>query len=210
MRQRTPTPRRPLVVRGPLGAALASRAFVPVSMVVGLALLAGSGLLVALRLGWAPPAIAAFATHPHSITITGPGTGSTPGPLQASILGAIAQPGVYALPDGARVGDVVRAAGGLLPDADTTRVDLAAPVADGQQIYVPRVGETVPPDWSGLVNLNTASAEDLHLALGLSLDIARRIVAYRAVHGAYTAVSQLLLVPISRSTYDRIKYLVTV
>lgn len=195
------------MVRGPLGAALASRAFVPVSLVLCLGLLAGSGLLVALRLGWAPPT---FAARPHTITITGPGTSGTPDPLQASILGAVAQPGVYALPDGARVGDLVRAAGGLLPDADTTRVDLAAPVADGQQIYVPRVGETVPPDWSGLVNLNTASAEDLHLALGLSLDIARRIVAYRTVHGAFTAVSQLLLVPISRSTYDRIKYLVTV
>lgn len=203
----TRSPHRPLVMRGPLGVALASRAFVPVSLVLGLALLAGSGLLVALRLGWTPPS---FAARPHTITITGPGAGGAPAPLQASILGAVAQPGVYALPDGARLGDLVRAAGGLLPDADMTRVDLAAPVADGQQIYVPRVGEIVPPDWSGLVSLNTASAEDLHLALGISLDISRRIVAYRAVHGAFTAVSQLLLVPISRSTYDRIKYLVTV
>lgn len=207
MSQRNAPPRRPLVVRGPIGAALASRAFVPVTIILGLFLLAGSGLLVAWHLGWALPS---FAARPHTITITGPDAGGTPAPAQASILGAVAQPGVYALPDGARVGDLVRAAGGPLPDADIARVDLAAPVADGQQIYVPRVGETVPPDWNGLVNLNTTSADDLHLDLGLSLDIARRIVAYRTVHGAFTAVSQLLLVPISRSTYDRIKYLVTV
>ena len=176
-------------------------------MVVALLLVAGSGVVVARRMGWAPPGLAA---RPHTIAITGPGVAGTATALQAYILGAVAQPGVYALANGARVGDLVAAAGGLLPEADAARVDLAALVADGQEIYVPRVGEVIPADVSGLVNINTASAEGLHLALGLSLDIARRIVAYRAVHGAFTAVSQLLLVPISRSTYDRIKYLVTI
>jgi competence protein ComEA len=207
MRQRSPTPRPPLIIHGPLGAALASRAFVPACAVLTLVLLAGSALLVAPRLGWSLPG---FASSPHTLVITGPGTNETPAPLQAEILGAVAQPGVYTLVDGARVRDLVQTAGGLLPDADTTRVDLAAPVANGQDIYVPHIGETVPADLTGLVNINTASADDLHLALGISLDIARRIVAYRATHGNFTAVSQLLLVPISRSTYDRIKYLVTV
>ena len=207
MRQQSPTSRAPLVIRGPLGAALASHVFAPACAVLTLALLAGSGLLVAQRLGWS---LSRFAGSPHTLVITGPGTNETPAPLQAYILGAVAQPGVYALADGARVRDLVQAAGGLLSDADTTRVDMAAPVANGQEIYVPHLGETVPADLTGLVNLNTASADDLHLALGISLDIARRIVAYRATHGKFTAVSQLLLVPISRSTYDRIKYLVTV
>lgn len=207
MRQRSPMPRPPLVIRGPLGAALASRAYVPACIALTVVLVAGAGLLAAPRLDWTLPS---FASSPHTLVITGPGTNETPAPLQAYILGAVAQPGVYALEDGARVRDLVAAAGGLLPDADTTRVDLAASVANGQEIYVPHIGETVPLDLTGLVNLNTASADDLHLALGISLDIARRIVAYRATHGNFTAVSQLLLVPISRSTYDRIKYLVTV
>jgi competence protein ComEA len=113
---------------------------------------------------------------------------------------------VYTLAAVARVSDLVQAAGGLTPDADLTRVDLAAHVADGQEVYVPRIGEVVPADLNGLVNLNVATAQELHDALGISLEIAQRIVAYRTAHGPFTAVSQLLLVPISRSTYDRIKY----
>jgi site-specific DNA recombinase len=58
--------------------------------------------------------------------------------------------------------------------------------------------------------INVASAEDLHNALGISLSIARRIVAYRAAHGSFTAISQLLLVPISRAEYDKIAPLVTI
>jgi competence protein ComEA len=75
---------------------------------------------------------------------------------------------------------------------------------------VPRVGEVISPSVGALVNVNTATAQELHNALGISLIIAQRIVAYRVGHGNFTVVSQLLLVPISRSTYDRIRYLVTV
>jgi competence protein ComEA len=186
---------------------LASRAFVPVSLLLALLFLSLSSVLVALHLGWTPPSL---PRQNHAISITGPGIGTTPTPLQAYVLGAVAQPGVYGLAAGARVADLVRAAGGLLADADVARVDLAAAVADGQEIYVPHLGEVVPSDLGGLVNLNIASADDLHLALGLSLVIARRIIAYRTTHGSFTAISQLLLVPVSRSTYDRIKLLVTV
>ena len=55
-----------------------------------------------------------------------------------------------------------------------------------------------------------ASASDLHHALGITLAIANRIVAYRAAHGAFTAISQLLLVPISLSEYNKIKALITI
>jgi competence protein ComEA len=152
---------------------------------------------------WNPPPAG------HTVQITGPG-GASNAALKAYVLGAVAQPGVYALPADARVDDLVRAAGGLLPDADVTRVDLAAHVADGQQVYVPRVGEAVGPAVGAPVNVNSATAEEMHNALGISLTIAQRIVAYRVGHGNFTAVSQLLLVPLSRSTYDRIRYLVTV
>ncbi len=184
------------------------RAFIPVGAMLGLILLAGTGVQIGMWWGWSLPA--QWLPQHHTIQITGPGVDQASSAIHAYLLGAVQAPGVYALTDGARVSDLVRAAGGLLPDADAARVDLAARVADGQEIYVPRVGEVVPPDLSGLVNLNAASAQDLHDALGISLDVARRIVAYRATHGTFTAVSQLLLVPISRATYDRIKYLVTV
>ena len=60
--------------------------------------------------------------------------------------GSVARPGLYRLPPGARVNDLIRAAGGLRPGADPDRLNLAAPLADGQRLYVPKVGElTAPP-----------------------------------------------------------------
>jgi competence protein ComEA len=99
---------------------------------------------------------------------------------------------------------------GALPTADLTRVNLASPVSDGQSIYVPQVGEQVPLELGGKIDINLATAQQIHDALNISLTIARRIVDYRAKHGNFTAVSQLLLVPISKAEYDRIKDLVTV
>lgn len=143
------------------------------------------------------------------VSISGPGV-SAPASVTAYILGDVAAPGVYTLAADARVQALVAAAGGALSDADLARVDLAARVVDGQEVYVPRVGETIPLTLGGKVNINVASANDLHNALRLQLAIANRIVAYRAAHGPFTAISQLLLVPISRATYDRIKPLITV
>lgn len=144
-----------------------------------------------------------------AISISGPGT-SAGASVTAYILGDVVAPGVYTLAEGARVQALVAAAGGALADADLTRVDLAAHVADGQEVYVPQVGETVPLTLGGKIDINIASSDDLHHALGLQLAIANRIVAYRVAHGPFTAVSQLLLVPISRATYDKIAPLVTV
>src|SRR5690606_12864665 len=60
--------------------------------------------------------------------------------------GAVTSPGVVELPGGSRVVDAVRAAGGLLPDADPDRVNLAAVLVDGQRIVIPRVGQPVPAE----------------------------------------------------------------
>jgi competence protein ComEA len=199
---------RPRLARGPVAAFLASRAFVPVGICLGVLLLAGTVLQIAWRFGWTLPQLA--PSQGHTVAITGPGVDQSATAIKAYILGAVVQPGVYSLGPQARVQDLVQAAGGLLPDADRTRIDLAARVVDGQEVYVPRVGEDMPANLTGLVNINTATAADMHAALGISLTTAQHIVAYRTAHGPFTSVSQLLLVPISRSIYDRIKYLVTV
>jgi DNA uptake protein ComE-like DNA-binding protein len=60
------------------------------------------------------------------------------------------------------------------------------------------------------LNIKTASERDFRYALGISADIAQRIVAFRAAHGPFTAISQILLAPISQTTYDRIRLLVIV
>ena len=140
-------------------------------------------------------------------------TGLNTGTVAAYIVGAVNHSGVYTLPNGSRITDLLSAAGGARQGADLVRVNLAALLFDGEEIYVPLIGEPYPDNVNGngiQVNINLATAETMHLQLGLSLKTADAIVTYRQTHGDFTSVDQLLLVPISRSIYDRIKALVTV
>lgn len=118
------------------------------------------------------------------------------------VAGAVRAPGVYALPSSARVVDAVRAAGGLAADADADRINLAATLADGQRVYVPRVGEddplagqlspatgTTAP--SGPVNLNSATASELETLPGIGPTTAAAIVAHRDQHGPFASVDEL-------------------
>lgn len=193
-------------LRAALARALRSRVFLAANALILAALLVAVGAQV---VPVARSALASNQTTRPAISVSGPGVTSADH-VTAYILGDVAAPGVYTLAGGARVQALVDAAGGALADADLARVDLAAPVVDGQEIYVPQVGETIPLMLGGKVDINTASAADLHHALGIQLATAVRIIAYRAAHGPFTAVSQLLLVPISRATYDKIEALVTV
>ncbi|HEX8728602.1 MAG TPA: SLBB domain-containing protein [Ktedonobacterales bacterium] len=189
-----------------LGDMLRSRYYRPVMFGLLFILLLGLWVAVLNRNGDWPPA---FLQPRPSIAITGPGVGSN-AQIQAYVLGAVRTPGVYTLPQGSRVHDLIAAAGGALTTADLSRVNLAAVLADGQSIYVPLTGEDIPFERGGKVDINVATAQQMHNALGITLTTARHIVAYRAAHGDFTAVSQLLLVPVSRDIYDRIKDLVTV
>ncbi|HEU5367242.1 MAG TPA: ComEA family DNA-binding protein [Ktedonobacterales bacterium] len=133
--------------------------------------------------------------------------------IQAYIVGEVVHPGVYVLHSGDRVDKLLQAAGGPKPDADLVRVNLAAHVADGEEVFVPRVGQPFPSGLSdggsGKVNINTASAEDMAALLPISLTTTKKIVAYREAHGPYTSITQLLNV-MSRTTYDKIKDFITV
>ena len=135
-----------------------------------------------------------------------------------SVVGLVARPGLVTLPAGSRVADAVEAAGGLLPEADPASVNLAAVVADGQQIAVGVPGAAPSPagtagdtEPGGPVNLNTATASDLDALPGIGPVLAQRIVSYRDQQGRFTSVEQLDDVPgIGPSIYDQLKTLVTV
>ncbi len=124
-----------------------------------------------------------------------------PAALYVHVFGAVAQPGLYRLTDGARVVDVVAAAGGLLSDADSGAVNLARLLTDGEQLYVPVRGE-VPaeaapgaPPGDGRVNLNTADAAALDTLPRIGPAMAERILAWRDENGRFTSVEDLLAVP---------------
>ncbi len=119
------------------------------------------------------------------------------GGLTVHVSGAVVNPGLVNVPSGARIADVVSAAGGALPDADLRALNLAAPVRDGEQIAVPGRSEAVAVgggavDATGRVRINLADAVELQALPGVGPVLAERILAYRDEHGPFAAAEDLL------------------
>ncbi|MFN8632550.1 MAG: ComEA family DNA-binding protein [Chloroflexota bacterium] len=147
-------------------------------------------------------------------------TASPPIPSQivVHLSGEVIAPGVYHLPVGARIDDALRAAGGATSYGDIHRLNLAARLADGQQIVVPKRVDPVlattvdlPSPVPQRVNLNTASVAELDRLPGVGPVTAQRIVAYREQHGSFVSVEQLRQANlVSAATFEKIKELVGV
>ena len=130
---------------------------------------------------------------------------ATPGMLTVYVSGAVATPGVYSLPEGSRVDTAVKAAGGLLPSAETSNINLAVVLTDGQQINIPGIVDTSHVN-VGRVNINTATVEDLDTLPGIGPTTAQAIVDYRLQHGPFQAIQDIQNVPgVGPATYAAIQ-----
>jgi competence protein ComEA len=134
------------------------------------------------------------------------GSGGPPasdGDVVVHVAGAVDEPGVYRLPAGSRVTDALERAGGPSGRADPDSINLAARLADGQQVVVPeRLPESSPasvdpadPAAAGPISLGSADAADLETIEGIGPVTAADIIAYRDEHGGVSSIDQLDEIP---------------
>ena len=156
------------------------------------------------------------------------------------IEGAVKNPGVFYLEDGSRVNDAVREAGGLTNDADTRWVNLAARLADGDKVYIPKHGENdndsskpsrpvgiITQDTTGgsassgtgtsndmanvMVNINTATSAQLQTLSGVGPVTAQKIIDYRENVGKFNKIEDIMRVSgIGQKTFDGFKDKITI
>ncbi|MHB1464525.1 MAG: helix-hairpin-helix domain-containing protein [Thermoleophilia bacterium] len=152
-------------------------------------------------------------------------TDSAAASMKIHVVGAVTRPGLYEAGPGSRVADAVALAGGSTPDADLSKINLAAKLADGQQVAVPQknsaAGGTAPGTGGGgagpagdaaaaspgnPVNLNSANAAQLDSLDGIGPKTAQKIIDYREAHGGFRSIEELLEVPgIGQAKLDQIK-----
>jgi competence protein ComEA len=139
-----------------------------------------------------------------------------PRALVVHVVGAVRRPGLYRLREGSRVDDAVRRAGGARGNAELAALNLAAPVADGQQVIVPARGAVQTPGATGAsggsaagvagadgaipasgekVHLNSATLEQLDTLPGIGPVTAQQILDYRTANGAFASIEELDAVP---------------
>jgi competence protein ComEA len=164
-----------------------TRALVLALCAVALVLMGGRVLRPAAPRGAAPPLIRAKApaSAPHGAQI-----------VVVDVAGAVHRAGLYRLPHGARIADAIARAGGATRRAQIDLVNLAAPLADGEQVLVPTRGTAATGGGTSAapaapVDLNSATVEQLDALPGIGPVTAQKIVDYRQAHGPFTSVDEL-------------------
>lgn len=187
----------------------AGLADVPRAVIVCVLVLAVALVLVAAWHFWPRPTQSFSVSPASSAALASSGVGSVTSSSSAAgkqivvdVEGAVVSPGLYTFDKGMRVGDAIKAAGGFSPDAVSGATNLARELADGEQVLVPRVGDsgdqTASPTSAGgtqsanaKININTASAEDLQKLSGIGPSLSERIVEYRKANGRFTKIEDL-------------------
>jgi len=162
---------------------------------------------------------------------------ATPGPLRVFVNGAVAAPAVYEMSPGSIVQQAIEQAGGFTAEADTAVVNLALPLQDGMQIYVPTVsemteqrqavissptvrtdeieldlgGDTAVATDGEIVNINTADVAQLDTLPGIGPSTAEKIVEYRDTIGPFATIDEIMSVSgIGPAKFEQIQSFITV
>ena len=169
-----------------------TRALVLALCAVAVVVVGGRVLRPAAPRGTAPPLIRAKPTSSHPRAAQ----------LVVDVAGAVKHAGLYRLPQGSRIADAVARAGGATARAQLDLVNLAAPLADGEQVLVPARGPGVAaagaaagPSPTAPVDLNSATIEQLDALPGVGPVTAQKIVDYRQAHGPFRSVDELDAIP---------------
>jgi competence protein ComEA len=148
--------------------------------------------VLAVLVRWRPP---------EPITIEPPAPTATPAPIRVYVSGAVLHANVYDLSPDSIAQDALAAAGGASDDANLDAINLARPLSDGDQVYVPHVGEVVTPlpqeggqaapAAGGPVNINTADQAALESLPGIGPALAQRIIDYREANGPFASIEDI-------------------
>lgn len=193
----------------------------------------GFGILLGLILGMG--GLTFFnQTQPAPIYIATPAPTATfaptatPSPITVFVNGAVIQEGVYEFANDSRIQDAIERAGGFAPTADQAVVNLAFPLSDGMQVYVPTEGEEVsapiitgadPTTTSNpesgqadaLININTATSEQLETLPGIGPSTAQNIINHREENGLFASIENIMDVSgIGEGRFEQIQALITV
>jgi competence protein ComEA len=152
----------------------------------------------------------------------------TKAPVAVHVIGAVPRPGLYEFAEGARVQDAIDAAGGILAEGNVDALNLAALLEDGQQLVIPYKDGSVPTEGPAppelpasteaptndsnveLVNINTASLDELNALPGIGPTTAQKIIDYRDENGEFSTIEDIMNVSgIGPATFEDIKDLIT-
>ncbi len=161
---------------------------------------------------------ARMPSPPAQLAQVGADRRAPPARIVVNVVGAVRRAGLYRLPEGARVADAVQRAGGPTRRADIALVNLAAPLADGQQVVVPRrlpqgaasSGSPVGAAPAARVSLASATLADLDALPGIGPVTAQKILDWRQAHGPFRSVDDLDAIPgIGPARIEQLRDLVT-
>ena len=204
---------------------------------VALIVLVVIGLSVSSMLSYAPTTLVSASELVDGDEASGDGAGesssesadasTSTASIFVHVTGAVVSPGLYEIPEGERVNAAIEAAGGFSESANTTAINLAREAVDGEQIYVPELGEDESSSTStssssttnttnnsiinGKVNINTADVDTLDTLPGIGTATAENIIADREANGPFTSIEDIKRVSgIGDKKYEQIAELICI